>query len=151
MEWYINMIERAKEFIKNGQSLSPMMMMLKQENISIIDLSPVQNDKDFMSFLMKELVHKHNPDEYLVLMESWIKIFDIEDKGLSKLVFNGTIQVSQLPSAQDCITIVYGNRDGEKMGMITFKNKGKNAKFNPIQWMGGQDGIKAGGRFVGLR
>jgi hypothetical protein len=153
MEWHFEMIERAKGFIKNGQPLAPVLFMLTRNNISITDLSAFMDDKDFLSFMLKELIHKHNPDAYLLLMESWMRMFDTKDegeKGLSKLVFDGTVQVSQLPSAQDCITVVYGNRESEKMGMITFKNKGKSVKFEPIIWINENQG-EVKGRFMGLR
>ena len=84
-------------------------------------------------------------------MESYIKQLDVKDPSelaLSSLLMNGAVSVGQLPSAQDCITVLHGTKDKERLGHIIFKKNIKKVEFQPIEWW---EGKNLQGRFVGLR
>ena len=93
-----------------------------------------------------------NPDEYLAILESWVKILkpkeDEAEQALGKLLSEGTLQVSELPSKVEAITIIHGTRTEERLGTVTFKRQGKTVVFEPLEWMTGDE---KKGRFVNLR
>jgi hypothetical protein len=152
MNWYDSMIENAKDIIKTRKSLVPVLMMIKGESLTICDMSPFTQNKDMMSDFMKFAISTSNPDEYLLMMESWIKVFnqkDESDLALSQLIVEGTLQVGQFSSSEECITVLHGDRNGERLGTVVFNRKNGKINFNPIQWAAKP--IEFKGRFVGLR
>ncbi len=91
------------------------------------------------------------PKEYLFMTESYVKAIDQKEKAdeaLGKLVADGILHVSQLPSSQEATVALHGDRRGEKLGVIVFREKGERVTFSPIKWLKG-DELK--GRFVNLR
>lgn len=149
--WYLDFIEKAKHFLVKDQSLMPTLFLKKGRSIGIVGLGNLLDHKDVAVAILKDIIDDQNPDEYLLLMESWIKVVDLKDKSdqsLSSLVTEGTLQVSQLPSKQECITLLHGTRTEEKLGTIVFKRKEGQIDFELIKWMEG-DELK--GRFTGLR
>jgi len=97
------------------------------------------------------MIEESKPDEYLLLMESRVYLANIYnpcESPVTKLLQKGILTVSQLPSSQDCITIIFGRKDNEKVGHIIFKTRDGASVFEPIQWY--KKGSTAG-RFAGLR
>jgi hypothetical protein len=152
MQWFEEMLNSAKEIIRERKPLNPVLLMVgEDENPGIVPLSQFLNDKDAMALVIKIMVERFNPEEYLLLMESYIKVLDQKDgadRAMGQLLVDGTVSVSQLPSAQECITVVYGTREGEKLGHVIFKRKGRQIHFEEINWW--KEG-KAEGRCLNLR
>jgi hypothetical protein len=151
MKWYEKMIEQAKSFIRNGHSLQPMLFMRSGKSVSIVHLGRFSENKEVLARILHVIVQLEDPDAYLYITEAYVKMLDAKDVGdaaLGSLLVEGTIQVSQLPSAQEAITILLGDRKGEKLGMIVFKRENKSVVFEAIKWLEG-DELK--GRFTGLR
>jgi len=82
--------------------------------------------------------------------KSWIKVMHIKEdeteQALGKLLSEGTIQVSQLPSKVEAITIIHGTRT--EVGTVVFRREGKLVIFEQLEWMTGDE---KEGRFVNLR
>jgi hypothetical protein len=151
MKWHESMIEKAKGFIEKGESLQPVLFLKQKGRISIVHVGRFANDKDGLSFILHVAVQAENPDEYLYMTEAYVKIFDQKDGAdvaLGKLFVDGALQVSQVPSAKECITVLFGDRKAEKLGTIIFEKKDGSTVFEPIQWL--EDG-EMKGRFTGLR
>jgi len=151
MKWHENLIEKAKIFIRNGQSLQPVLFLRSDKKISIIPLGRFAGDKDDLATLLHMIVHFEDPDEYLYLTEAFVKIVDQKDaadSAVGALLAEGTLQVSQLPSAKEAITILLGDRKGERIGMIIFERHSNSITFEDIKWM---EGDNLTGRFTGLR
>jgi hypothetical protein len=152
VEWYEGMIEKAKGFIEKGEPLQPVLFLKhKKGSIGIVHLGRFTNDKDALSFMLRAAVRAEDPDEYMFLTEAYVKTFDQRDGGdyaIGKLIVDGTLKVSQVPSSKECITVLFGDRKAEKLGTIIFEKKGGLVAFEPIQWIE-FDEMK--GRFTGLR
>lgn len=151
MKWHENLIEKAKVFIQNGQSLQPVLFLRSDKKISIIPLGRFAGDKDDLATLLHMIVHFEDPDEYMYLTEAYVKVVDQKDGGdtaVGTLLADGTLQVSQLPSAKEAITILLGDRKGERIGMVIFEREGKTILFEETKWM---EGDSLSGRFTDLR
>ena len=150
-KWNEKMIERAKSIVRKGEPLHPVLFLKKGGDIGVIPLGRFSQDKEVLSTLLRAVVGAVNPDEYLYLTEAYMKEIDTKDasdSALGSLLVGGTLQVSQLPSAQEAITALYGDRKGEKLGVIVFRKRGKVVKFEPTRWL---EGDELRGRFTGLR
>lgn len=149
--WSEAMIKNAMAVVESGQPLRPVFLMKTTTAIYIVDMHPFMDDKDLMSDMLKLIILKEQPDEYLLMMESFIKQLDVKDPAelaISALLMNGTVSVSQLPSAQECITVLHGTKETERLGQIIFKKESRRIVFQPIEW---SEGGNLRGRFAGLR
>ena len=150
MRWYEQMIEKAKSFIQHGHALQPMLFLRSNKRVNIIPLSRFSDNKEILAAILHTIVQMEDPDEYLYLTEAFVKMVDTKDAGdsaVGSLLVEGTLQVSQLPSAKEAITLLLGDRKGEKLGMIIFKRENNSVVFEPLKWLEG-DELK--GRFTGL-
>ena len=152
MKWYEHMIETSKGFIRRGQTVSPVLFLMSdQGSLSIVSLSAFADNKEAMSAAMRWLIRKRNPAEYCFITESYVKMLKVDDEGdqaLGSLLVDGSIQVSQLPSSQEALTVLHGTRRSERFGFIPFTKQGGKVTFGKTRWLGG-DELK--GRFVNLR
>ena len=149
MEWYEKIIEEAKSNLRKSESLIPVFFLKKNDRLAIFDLTKLNEKKDFMVFILKQMVEELNPDEYLLLMEAWIQEAKAkEDSSIVQLLDNGVLSVGQLPSSKDCISILHGDRSKEKVGFIVFEKQGKKVVFQPINWIADAE---VQGRFTHLR
>lgn len=155
--WYGKLIETAKTFIKDERSgksfLVPVLFLYyRNRSLKVFPLDSFIHNKDIASAFVRFVIRKEEPMEYLLLMETWVKTIDMKDgsdQALGKLVANGTLQVSELNSKIDCITVTLGTRDGkERTGIITYRKTDGKVIFDELKWM---DGTTAEGRFVNLR
>lgn len=150
MDWYDVMISQAKVFIKKGQSLTKVMFLKTKDELDVVPLDQFGDDKDLMAVMMRSLIKAKDPDEYLVILESWMLKTNTkspEDQALAKLVADGVLAVSQVSAKVECISVVHGTRTDERFGLIPFRRKGHQVTFEPIQWHTGEQK----GRFCGLR
>jgi hypothetical protein len=126
-------------------------MKSDEGKVEVVSLSIFASNKDVMSEAMRWLIRQYDPAEYLFLTEAWVKMFDRKNKGdqaLGSLLVSGTLSVSELPSSQEAITILYGTRKEERLGFVRFDRHGKTVTFSPIKWLSGDE---AKGRFIRLR
>ena len=150
-KWYEDIVKKAKSFIRKGESLSPVIFLMKKDSIDIVPLTLFADDKDVLASVLHLIVLREDPEEYVYLSEAYLKAIDTKDGGdtaIGKLLVSGTLQVSQVPSSKECIIVLYGDRKSEKLGTIVFERKKNTVKFQPIKWLEG-DTLK--GRFTGLR
>jgi hypothetical protein len=151
MKWYDRMIEKAKMIIRQGEPLQPVFFLKGREGIDVIPLDEFADDKNLMSELMRQLVRTRDPDEYLFISEAYVKMIDAKDGGdvaVGKLLVDGALSVSQVPSSKECISILHGNRKSERVGTVIFERKRSIVEFKPTQWS--NEG-ELGGRLAGLR
>lgn len=151
MRWYEKIIEQAKSFIRDGHDLQPMLFLRSDKHVNIIPLGRFSDNKEVLAALLHTIVQLEDPDAYMYVTEAFVKEINTKDAGdsaVGSLLVEGTLKVSQLPSAKDAITILLGDRKGERLGMIIFKRTGNSVVFEPLKWMEG-DELK--GRFTGLR
>jgi hypothetical protein len=151
MRWYEGMIEKAKSFIRSGEQLQPMLFLKTGKGVAILPLGRFSDNKDVLAKILHLIVQLEDPDAYMYLTEAFVRMVDAKDAGdsaIGTLLVDGTLAVSQLPSAQEAITILLGDRKGEKIGVVIFRRENKSVVFEPIKWLEG-DELK--GRFTGLR
>ena len=152
MRWYEKMIETSKSFVRDGQSVSPVFFMKSnQGKLEIVSLSVFGDNKDVMSQAMRWLVRRYDPAEYMFVTEAYVKMLDLKDKSeqaLGSLLVKGTLAVSELPSSQEAIVVLYGTRKEERLGFIRFQKQGTAVTFAPMKWLSGDE---AKGRFMHLR
>jgi hypothetical protein len=151
MRWYEQMIEKAKSIIRNGDPLHPVLFLKSGKEIAVIPLGRFSDNKEVLATVLHMIVQLVNPDAYMYMTEAYMKEVDTKDAGdsaLGSLLVGGALQVSQLPSAKEAITILLGNRTSEKLGVIVFHRKESSINFEPTRWLEG-DELK--GRFTGLR
>jgi hypothetical protein len=152
MKWYEKMVETSKSFLRDGKSVSPVFFMKHdQGELVVVSLSIFADNKDVMAGAMRWLIKRYDPAEYLFVTEAYVKMLDPKDKGeqaLGSLLVEGTLSVSQLPSSEEAITVLYGNRTEERLGFVRFQKQGKTVTFSPIKWLSGDE---AKGRFMHLR
>ena len=56
MKWYEQMIETAKSFIQDGQSLTPALFLLSHDHkLDIVSLAPFADDKDLMADFIRSV------------------------------------------------------------------------------------------------
>ena len=137
-QWLDKITAFTKHLVKSGQTVLPVFFMRHGTETDIIPLSNLP-DKDMWSQLMRYLLLKFKPDEYVFISESWIKKFDTkkkDEKILSEEVAMGLKQVHDLENKSECIVVVYGDRlKGENTGLIQFERKGKDTKISDIEWL----------------
>ena len=149
MAWYDTMITQAQSIVKRGEELVPMFFMSKNGKLEILSLGSVSHDKDIMSVMMRALVGAFDPDEYLFISESFARMLNPHDEteqAIGKLVIEGTLQVSQLPSSKEAIVALYGDRQSERVCMIPFTRKKGHVTFEKPKWL-----TEGKGRFMNLR
>jgi hypothetical protein len=150
-KWWEKMVLETQRLIRDGKSLGPIFFMQVDNAIRILPLGEIFVNKDEAATFLRLLVQKVDPDEYLLLMESWLKRYHAKDegeRGIAKLVESGVLEVNQLPSKQECLFVVYGDRNSEKSGFMLFERNGGKTQFQPIKW---DTGMSVVGRFCNLR
>lgn len=151
LEWWERMILSAQDNIREGQGVVPVFFIRVRGEFQILPLGEMIENKDLTAAFLKAVIAKCDPDEYLLIFESWMKLSQGADEGeraLGRLVQAGALAVSQLPSRKECLFIVHGRRSSERRGLILFEGRGASTKFQPIVW---DTGLEAGGRFCNLR
>lgn len=151
MEWQNDLIKKAKGLLRAGQPLQPVLFLKSGKGVAVIPVGVITDDKEKLAAILHIIVQLTDPDEYLYLTEAYLKEVDTKDAGdsaLGSLLVEGTLQVCQLPSRKEAITILYGNRVSEKLGVVVFHRKDQSISFEPTRWLEG-DELK--GRFTGLR
>jgi len=131
-------IEHAKDLIRSGKSAGPVFFLKHPHIVTVVDLQLLR-DKDEWSSLMRFLVHKTEPEEYLFLGELWIKEFDqknVDDKLASELTRMGMKQVRDFEDKEEGIVLVHGTREKrERTGLIPFKRTDKGVQFSKLEWL----------------
>lgn len=151
MKWHDAVIGKAKSLLRKGEPLQPVLFLKSGKGIGVIPVGQISEDKEKLAAILHIIVQLTDPDEYLYLTEAYLKEVDTKDasdSALGSLLVDGTLQVSQLPSAQEAITVLFGDRKREKLGVIVFHRKDGAISFEPTRWL---EGNELKGRFTGLR
>jgi hypothetical protein len=106
-------------------------------------------DKDLWSPLMRFLIAKAKPDEYVFICEARFKAFDPKDEFQqleSRMIAGGSKAVSDFEDKQECLVITHEERGGsESVGVVRFQRVDGSVNFSELEWF-----PESGGRFTGL-
>jgi len=146
-KWVEGMLETAKTIVRDGGVVNPVCFIVDAQKMAINVVMMDAKESEKIAQALRTVIKQQNPDEYLFVMDTYFKDFDLKENTLLPLVLSGALKVAQLPDAKECIMAIYGDRKQEKLGVISYKRVEKDVVFEELRWLG-ED---FAGRFAKLR